>query len=590
MSVAITQRDLDQAWTDHGKRWNGHKHDYFGLLYLTRKFGGSIDEHAHKVAFGNNDYGFDAFHVDPDRRILYLFQFKWSDSHQQFKGSMDRLIAAGMERIFGNPHQDQQLNDVLMQLKADLRENKNVVDQVFLQFVFTGDAEAADQSKALGAKREELETKKYLIDQFFGGREIGFTVEFVSSKTKKVGGVSVQDRTHIYRVPLADGTLRRELDSGDRMHVGFVPLMQLHAMHLEMGARLFDRNIRAGLGGDRPTNRALRTALRGILDGTDSPRDFAFNHNGVTIAAGHFSVEDGIATIVEPRVLNGAQTLTTFATFMEENAKHPGMAKKALDGVHVLTKIVETHSAALVTRVTICNNRQNPVEPWHLRASDDIQLEFEDKFRDDLKIFYERQENAFEAMQDTDLESMGIEHNRAIEIRKLAQTFLAIQGEIDRMSRLSEVFESQKTYENTFRRAYLDADARQIILAYKIQFRLRRAIQEILERGAAKYAYLERARNLVWALLYQGLLNDYDRASLYENHGVDLKVDAEFGGTLYEIASRRVRLILAEAVKYGDYAEQIAEERYTFLRSKAFFDVCMDVAHKKWKWTKQPLK
>ena len=66
MSVAITQRDLDQAWTDHGKRWNGHKHDYFGLLYLTRKFGGSVDEHAHKVAFGNNDYGFDAFLADVD--------------------------------------------------------------------------------------------------------------------------------------------------------------------------------------------------------------------------------------------------------------------------------------------------------------------------------------------------------------------------------------------------------------------------------------------------------------------------------------------------------------------------------------------
>ncbi len=75
-----------------------------------------------------------------------------------------------------------------------------------------------------------------------------------------------------------------------------------------------------------------------------------------------------------------------------------------------------------------------------------------------------------------------------------------------------------------------------------------------------------------------------------EDHGVDLKVDAQFGSTLYDIASRRVPLILAEAVKYGDCAEQLAEERYTFLLSKSFFDVCMDVAHKKWKWTKIPLK
>ncbi len=592
MSASVTQKDLDQAWTDHGKKLGGTKNDYFAPLYLARKFGGTVEEHAHKVAFGGNDYGFDAFHVDPERRNLYLYQFKWSDSYQQFKGTMDRLISAGMERIFGNPNQDQKLNQVLLQLKADLKENRAIIDQVLIQFVFTGDAQDADESKALGAKREDLEAKKYLIDQYFGGREVGFTVEFVSSKTQKVGGVSNQDKTHIYKVPLADGTLRRELDSGDRMHVGFVPLMKLHAMHLEMGARLFDRNIRAGLGGDRPTNRALRAALRDVLDGKESPRDFAFNHNGVTLSVGHLSVEDGIATVVEPRVLNGAQTLTSFATFLEENAKHPAMAKGGalLDDVHVLAKIVETHDAALVTRVTICNNRQNPVEAWHLRASDAIQLELEDKFRDDLKIFYERQENAFEAMQDSDLETMGIEHGKAIEIRRMAQTFLAIQGEIDRMSRLSEVFESQKTYENTFRKSYLQADARQILVAYKIQFRLRRAIQEILEKGATKYAYLERARNLVWALLYQGLFNEYQRDSLCEMHGVDLKIDAGFSGELYNIASKRVRLILAEAVKVGDYEDLIAVEKYTFLRSKSFFDVCMDVAYKKWKWTKQPLK
>lgn len=591
MTTRVTAKDLDQAWTDHGKTYAGHKHDYFGAVYLAHKFGGDIQDHAHKVAFGGNDYGFDGFHIDPVRRNLYLYQFKWTESHQQFKPTMDRLISAGMERIFGDPKQDPHMNPVLHQLKASLKENKALIDQVMIQFVFNGDAEQAEASKLLEAKREDLEARKYFVDQYFG-RDVGFTVEFLSNKTHKVGNQTSPDKTHIYKFPLQDGLLRQELDSGDRMFVGFVPLMQLHAMHRDMGSRLFDRNIRAGLGGDRPTNRAVRAAFRAIVDGEQSARDFAFNHNGVTLSCGHFSVEDGIATVVEPRVLNGAQTLTSLTTFLDENSKHPKLAKgaTALDDARVLAKFVSTHDTKLVTRVTICNNRQNPVEPWHLRASDEIQLELEDKFRDDLKIFYERQENAFESMQDSDLETMGIEHNKAIEIRRLAQTFLAIQGEIDRMSRLTEVFESQKVYENTFRKTYLQADARHILVAYKIQFRLRRAIQEILEKGATKYAYLERARNLVWALLYQGLFNGYERESLCEVHGQDLKLDASFSNLLSEVASTRVRPILAEAVKYRDYAEQIAEERYTFLRSKSFFEACMDVAHKKWKWTKQPLK
>src|SRR6266545_1545355 len=121
MTIPVTQKDLDQAWTDFAKMYGGTKHDYFAPLYLARKFGGSVEEQVHKVAFGGNDYGFDAFHVDPDRRNLYLFQFKWTDSYQQFKGAMDRLISDGMERIFGNPTQDQKLNPVLLQLKADLK-------------------------------------------------------------------------------------------------------------------------------------------------------------------------------------------------------------------------------------------------------------------------------------------------------------------------------------------------------------------------------------------------------------------------------------------------------------------------------------
>ena len=66
-----------------------------------------------QVAFGGNDYGVDGFHFDQEKRNLYLFQFKWSESHAQFKNSFKRLIDAGMERIFGAGNQDQRLNQLL---------------------------------------------------------------------------------------------------------------------------------------------------------------------------------------------------------------------------------------------------------------------------------------------------------------------------------------------------------------------------------------------------------------------------------------------------------------------------------------------
>jgi hypothetical protein len=58
--------------------------------------------------------------------------------------------------------------------------------------------------------------------------------------------------------------------------------------------------------------------------------------------------------------------------------------------------------------VTVNNNRQNPVEPWNLRANDLIQLELQDKFRADLQMYYERQENAFDQLSADDLSEYGI--------------------------------------------------------------------------------------------------------------------------------------------------------------------------------------
>src|SRR5580700_8348838 len=108
VSGTLAQRE---AFVDHKPKYGGLKEDYFALLYLAEEFGKPPGDIAHQIAFGNNDFGIDAFHFDPARRNLYLFQFKWSENYTLFKESLNRLISAGMERVFGNPHQAEQ-NDV----------------------------------------------------------------------------------------------------------------------------------------------------------------------------------------------------------------------------------------------------------------------------------------------------------------------------------------------------------------------------------------------------------------------------------------------------------------------------------------------
>ena len=82
----ITKRDLEQAYAQHKAQYGGSKEDYFALLYLMREFEKSPDQIARHIAFGEDvAEGINAFHVDVNRRSLYLFQFQWSAQHQVFK-------------------------------------------------------------------------------------------------------------------------------------------------------------------------------------------------------------------------------------------------------------------------------------------------------------------------------------------------------------------------------------------------------------------------------------------------------------------------------------------------------------------------
>jgi len=208
--MAITDRAIDQAFSDLKKTCGGVRNDYFALLYLEQEFGVERDRAIAQVAFGGNDYGVDGFHFDGEKRNLYLFQFKWSESHAQFKQSFNRLIEAGMERIFGARNQDQQQNQLLLQLKSGLIENEAVIDRVCIHFVFTGDPAEADRSQVLDKLREDLENKKYLIDQRFS-RPVTMVIEFRSARTRKVGPTTHLRKTHTYPVKL-DETVTRQFE------------------------------------------------------------------------------------------------------------------------------------------------------------------------------------------------------------------------------------------------------------------------------------------------------------------------------------------------------------------------------------------
>ena len=587
----ISERHIDQAYSDLKATCGGVREDYFGLVYLEKEHKVPREQARNQIAFGGNDYGIDGFHFDEARRNLYLFQFKYSNAHTQFKGSLQRLIDDGMERIFVAPNRDEGKNQVLVQLRSCLLDNRALIDQVCMRFVFTGDPAEAERSKVLDKLREDLENKKYLIDQFFADREVRLVVEFKSS-SGKVGSLSAPRQTTSFEVPLTDLVIV-DGPAGQKMHIGFMRLADLHRMHADLGSRFFDSNIRYGLGEGEAVNRAIGQALRRIvLDQSELPTVFAFDHNGITLFAERVHLQNGTCRLTAPRLLNGAQTVTTVSGFFKANKDNPKLdeGKAAFDEIKVLCKIIADADQKFVTRVTINNNRQNPVEPWNLHANDLIQLELQDKFRSDLGIYYERQENAFDQLSVDDLEDYGIkEESQALKMLKLTQTFLLTDGLISRVNQMRKVFEDDRVYEQVFRPARLKVDSRHIVLCYKVERRLGKLSREIEQKGQNKYWFIYRCRYLLWALICQGLLNHDDLEEMSENYGNDMSVPADYTEVLSYLATARVRLLLSDLMRDRDYADKVEEGNLSFMRTDRAFEKCMEMAYRKWRWVHKKL-
>lgn len=587
----INNRLVDQTYHELKSVCGGLREDYFGLLYIEREHHLDRERAINQIAFGGNDYGVDGFHFDQDRRNLYIYQFKYSESYSQFKGSMQRLIDLGVQQIFATPNRDNSKNQILLQLRACLLDNRSVIDQIYFRFVFTGNPDEAERSPVLESLREHLEDKRYLIEQFFPSRSVQMVVDFRSS-SGRVGSLRVPRADTVFTIPFTE-SLTATGPNAEQMHLCFIRLIDLAQMHSSLGSLFFDQNIRYGLGQSEAVNKAISRALRQIVIEKDQhPSTFSFNHNGITLYAQTFEKLDGKCRITAPRLLNGAQTVTTVSAFKQENKDNPKFLEGAevFQNIRVLCKIITNAEQKFVTRVTINNNRQNPVEPWNLHANDMIQLELQDKLREDVKIYYERQENAFDQLSTEDLNDYGIqEDSKAMQMLKLTQTFLLSDGQISRISEMRRVFEDERTYDQVFRQGRLRADSRHIVLCYKIERKLRLLTKSIEEKGQEKYWFVSRARSLLWALLCQGILNHVELESIARNYGSSLIVPAGFTELLTLIATTRVRPLLASLMQDPDYKAKVDEGNLGFLRSDRAFEKCMSLAYEKWGWVHKKL-
>ena len=113
-------------------------------------------------------------------------------------------------------------------------------------------------------------------------------------------------------------------------------------------------------------------------------------------------------TIENPQIVNGLQTSTQVAKYCSVDSE---------DGRKVMIKIVSSENEEVRDKIIKATNRQNPIQPATLRATDKIQRDIEAALKS-VGLFYDRRKNYYKN-QDKPLDKI-------VSIPLMAQALMAV--------------------------------------------------------------------------------------------------------------------------------------------------------------------
>jgi hypothetical protein len=419
-----------------------------------------------------HDFGLDSFHLDMGEihsPKLFLIQAKFSDSlgyiskgFKELEKCIPRLQMTFDEGVTGEPIE----NKVLL----NLRKTLNLLDlelrkKLELDFavIHLSDEDHEIIANRSRSSREDLKTiisellpERKCIIRDIGPREMGPRQEIaVSSPWTSLSMTDLPVRVAIER-----GT----------MYFGVGHLAELVELYRERRHALFSKNVRYYLTSKDNVEKGaagkMKETLREICNPRNQgsavnsvqPETFALYHNGVTMYAHKVEPDDKIVKIQDPYVLNGCQTIMN--AYLYRVDKRNKIDENRWKNVLVPLRILSTRDEELVRSVTISNNRQNAIHYAALRANDPVQLHLEERFRR-VKVFYERQEGAYESLASSSAERLDEEYMNSTEspirIVDLGRSIAAVSGQTGWARHPKDLFESDPIYGKVFSGKHLES-------------------------------------------------------------------------------------------------------------------------------------
>ncbi len=342
----VRQSIREEVFKAKSSTQKGHR---FLIWAITKLFDASPDEIENQITDGSNDEGIDAW-IKPDIEtdnggIIQLFQFKFNESHDdseilQFRQDVDNFL-------------DKKIGDIL---RDDLKLLYKTI------------------------KDEKLEPELfYITDQ-------KIQLKKIPHKMRVFGFDQIVAHLWAEIVGLPEGVeetipLKKQMEYNNTV-IGVMGLSELRKFIERTQSYIFESNIRKYLQRSR-INKNLKKTLENM------PSNVFFYNNGITIVCKKVEVQSSQVKVLEPQIVNGAQTSTTIFQNVGLLDPIPG---------DIQVTIIQSDSNAMKQNITKFRNSQNAV-----KGKDLISLDiFYTGVRAQLKNFgyyFEQQSGAWDFMK-----------------------------------------------------------------------------------------------------------------------------------------------------------------------------------------------
>jgi AIPR protein len=135
---------------------------------------------------------------------------------------------------------------------------------------------------------------------------------------------------------------------------------------------LFESNVR-----DYEGNASINASIRSTLSDSGAEEDFWWLNNGVTVVASRVAQYGKRVSLEYPQIVNGLQTTREIFEFV----RGAGGTGRGLDSRSVLVRVIVPTGGASRDRIIRATNSQTTIPSVALRATDRIQRDIEDFFR-----------------------------------------------------------------------------------------------------------------------------------------------------------------------------------------------------------------